>query len=136
MFLALSFFSLKDLLIFPLCFIILFLILRNRANSYKDPNIRQIYYRAFYFKLIGVFAFTILLSFILKEEIRHYTTRVHKTSGRLLLLIPIIFGWHYFLKNLPIKALFSIFFITMDMRMISLIIICSMQPIFFLPSWR
>jgi len=66
MILALSFFSLKDLLIFPLCFVILFLILRSKANSYKDPKIQQIYYRAFYFKLIGVFSFTILTQFYFK----------------------------------------------------------------------
>jgi hypothetical protein len=61
-----SFFSPKDLLIFPLCFVILFLILRSRANSYKDRRMRMLYYRAFYFKLIGVFAFTLLTEFYFK----------------------------------------------------------------------
>ena len=62
----LSFFSVEDLLIFPLCFLILFLILRNRANSYKDLRIRRQYYRAFYFKLLCVFAFTLLTQFYFK----------------------------------------------------------------------
>jgi hypothetical protein len=61
-----SFFSPKDLLIFPLCFVVLFLILRSRANSYKDSRMRTLYYRAFYFKLIGVFAFTLLTEFYFK----------------------------------------------------------------------
>jgi hypothetical protein len=61
-----SFFSPKDLLIFPLCFVVLFLILRSRANSYKDSRMRMLYYRAFYFKLIGVFAFTLLTEFYFK----------------------------------------------------------------------
>lgn len=61
-----SFFSPKDLLVFPLCFVILFLILRNRANSYRDIRISSLYYRAFYFRLIGVFAFTILTEFYFK----------------------------------------------------------------------
>jgi len=66
MVLLLSFFSNKDLLLFPACFLILFLILRNRANSYSDIRIRSLYYRAFYFKLIGVLAFTLLTEFYFK----------------------------------------------------------------------
>src|SRR6266516_2481207 len=66
MYLLLSFFSVQDLLIFPLCFVILFLILRNRANNYKDGRMRRLYYRAFYFKMIGVFAFTLLTEFYFK----------------------------------------------------------------------
>jgi hypothetical protein len=66
MVLLLSFFSLKDLLIFPLCFVILFLILRNQANRYRDIRISSLYYRAFNFRLIGVFAFTVLTQFYFK----------------------------------------------------------------------
>jgi hypothetical protein len=61
-----SFFSGRDLLIFPLCFLALFFILRGRANCYKDPRMRMLYYRAFYVKLIGVFAFTLLTEFYFK----------------------------------------------------------------------
>jgi len=61
-----SFFSGEDLLIFPLCFIVLFLILRSQANTYKDPRMRMLYFRAFYFKMIGVFAFTLLTQFYFK----------------------------------------------------------------------
>ncbi len=60
------FFSGFDLLIFPVCFLILFFVLRNRANRHKDNNIKMLYYRAFYFKLICVFAFTILTEFYFK----------------------------------------------------------------------
>jgi len=62
----LSFFSGEDLLIFPLCFLILFFILRGRADSYKDLRIRNLYFRAFYFKLICVFVFTLLTQFYFK----------------------------------------------------------------------
>src|SRR5258705_5689770 len=61
-----SFFSGQDLLVFPLCFVVLFFILRSQANSYKDPRMRMLYYRAFYFKLICVFAFTLLTQFYFK----------------------------------------------------------------------
>ncbi|MES1197804.1 MAG: DUF2142 domain-containing protein, partial [Chitinophagaceae bacterium] len=64
--LLLIFFSPKDLLIFPLCFAVLFLIIRNRANSYRDIRINSLYHRAFNFRLIGVFTFTILTEFYFK----------------------------------------------------------------------
>ncbi len=66
MILLARFFSLSDLAVFPLCFVILFFILRTKANQQKDPRIRALYYRAFYFKLICVFAFTILTEFYFK----------------------------------------------------------------------
>jgi len=66
MFILVSFFSGEDLLIFPLCFAVLFFILRSRANSYKDFRMRILYFRAFYFKVIGVFAFTLLTQFYFK----------------------------------------------------------------------
>jgi hypothetical protein len=62
-FFLVSFFSGQDLLIFPLCYVILFFILRSQANRYKDPRMRVLYYRAFYFKMICVFAFTLLTEF-------------------------------------------------------------------------
>src|SRR5437762_10857455 len=66
MVLLVSFFSGNDLLIFPLCFAVLFFILRSQANNYKDARMRMLYFRAFYFKLIGVFAFTLLTQFYFK----------------------------------------------------------------------
>ncbi len=61
-----SFFSGQDLLVFPLCFVVLFFILRSQANRYKDPRMRMLYFRAFYFKMICVFAFTLLTQFYFK----------------------------------------------------------------------
>ena len=61
-----TFFSGEDLLIFPLCFLILFFILRGKANSYSDPRMRTLYFRAFYFKILCVFAFTLLTEFYFK----------------------------------------------------------------------
>lgn len=66
MLLVLSFFSVSDLAIFPLCFFVLFLILRARAKRNKDPKIIQLYYRAFYFKLICVFVFVLLTQYYFK----------------------------------------------------------------------
>ncbi|MEO7923981.1 MAG: hypothetical protein ABIR30_09895 [Chitinophagaceae bacterium] len=60
------FFSLADLAIFPACFLILFFIIRNRARRNKDPRIQRLYFRAFYFKLICVFIFTMLTEFYFK----------------------------------------------------------------------
>ena len=63
----LSYFSLIDLAIFPACFLILFLIIRTKANSYKsDPKIQSLYFRAFKFKMICVIMFVILTQFYFK----------------------------------------------------------------------
>lgn len=64
--LLVSFFSWSDILFFPVCFAALFFILRNRANKVRDPRIRKIYYRAFYFKVICVIFFTLLSQFYFK----------------------------------------------------------------------
>jgi hypothetical protein len=66
MLLALSFFSATDLAIFPLCFLVMFFIIRAKAKKYRDENIKRLYFRAFYFKLICVFAFTMLTQFYFK----------------------------------------------------------------------
>jgi hypothetical protein len=60
------FFSPSDLLWLPLCLGVLFYILKNRANRNTDPKIRQLYFRAFYFKLIVVILFTLLTEFYFK----------------------------------------------------------------------
>lgn len=61
--LLVSYFSGQDLLIFPICFVLMYFILNGRASAYKDPRMRSLYFRAFYFKLICVFAFTLLTEF-------------------------------------------------------------------------
>ncbi len=66
MFFLASFFSLTDLAIFPACFLLLFFIIRAKARSQKDNRIKMLYFRAFYFKLICVFAFVMLTQFYFK----------------------------------------------------------------------
>lgn len=66
MILLARFFSEIDLLAFPACFLVLFFIIRNRAKRNKDPKIKMLYFRAFYFKLICVFVFTLLTEFYFK----------------------------------------------------------------------
>lgn len=60
------FFSTADLFYFPACFLILFFIIRAKAKANKDERIKMLYYRAFYFKLICVLAFTLLTEFYFK----------------------------------------------------------------------
>ena len=66
MVLLIRFFSAADLAIFPLCFIVCFFIIRAKARRYKDERIKFLYFRAFYFKVICVFAFTMLTEFYFK----------------------------------------------------------------------
>jgi hypothetical protein len=66
MLLALRFFSINDLVLAPLCLLILYGIIRNRAEKNKDPQIRKIYYRGFYFKIICVLAYTFVSEFVFK----------------------------------------------------------------------
>ena len=66
MLLALRFFSVNDIVLAPLCLLILYAIIRNRAERNKDPQIRKIYYRGFYFKIICVLAYTFVSEFIFK----------------------------------------------------------------------
>ncbi len=66
MILALRFFSVNDLVLAPICLLILYAIIRSRAEKNKDPQIRKIYYRGFYFKIICVLAYTFVSEFIFK----------------------------------------------------------------------
>lgn len=66
MFLLARFFSPFDLMVFPFCLLLLFIIFRNRVNTNKDPRIRKLFYRAFAFKIICVLAFTLLTEFYFK----------------------------------------------------------------------
>lgn len=51
------FFSLDDIFLAPLCLIILYAIIRSKAEK-QTPQLRNIYYRAFYFKIFCVLAYT------------------------------------------------------------------------------
>jgi hypothetical protein len=66
MLLLAQFFKGYDLVLFPVCYLVLFYILKNRANKNKDPKIRSLYYRAFYFKVIAVVLFTLITEFYFK----------------------------------------------------------------------
>ena len=66
MLLALRFFSINDILLVPLCLVILFAIVRNRAESPRNASIRNIYYRGFYFKVFFVLAYATLAEFVFK----------------------------------------------------------------------
>jgi len=61
--LAITFFSINDFFLVPLCLIIFYAIIRNRAHACKDESIRKYYYRFFYFKIFCVFAYTIVTEF-------------------------------------------------------------------------
>ncbi len=58
MLLALRFFTVNDFVFAPICLIILYAILRNRAERNTDPEVKIIYYRGFYFKIVCVLAYT------------------------------------------------------------------------------
>lgn len=64
MFLALRFFSVNDIVLAPLCFLLLLMIVRNRANRTKDPFLQKLYYRGFYFKVFCVLAYTFVTEFV------------------------------------------------------------------------
>ncbi len=66
MLLALRFFAIDDLIMAPFCLLLLFAILRNRAEKNKDANVRRMYYKGFYFKIICVLAYTFVTEFIFK----------------------------------------------------------------------
>ncbi|MBS1570904.1 MAG: hypothetical protein JST62_00705 [Bacteroidetes bacterium] len=66
MLLALRFFSINDIVLGPLCVLILFFIIRSKAERQTDPTLRNIYYRGFYFKVLCVLAFTFVTEFVFK----------------------------------------------------------------------
>ncbi len=66
MLLALRFFSIDDLVLAPICLFILYSIIRSKAEKKKDPKIRKLYYRAFYFKVFCVLAYTFVTEFVFK----------------------------------------------------------------------
>jgi hypothetical protein len=66
MLLAARFFSEIDLLFFPICLLFFFFIIREKAKQNKDPKIRNLYFRAFYFKVICVVVYTLITEFYFK----------------------------------------------------------------------
>jgi hypothetical protein len=63
MLLEIKFFSINDIYLVPLCGIILYAIIRNRAKRNRDPFLKRLYFQAFYFKLFCVFAFVLITEF-------------------------------------------------------------------------
>ena len=63
MLLEITLFSVNDFFLVPLCLVIIYAILRNRARACKDENIRKYYYKAFYFRIVCAFAFAIITEF-------------------------------------------------------------------------
>jgi hypothetical protein len=63
MFLVVQFFSINDVLLAPVCFVLMFAIIRGRANACPDFDIRKYYYRAFYFKMTFVLAYVVVTEF-------------------------------------------------------------------------
>jgi hypothetical protein len=66
MYLAARFFSINDVFLVPLCLVILFALVRSRAERPENKAIKKIYYRGFAFKVISVFAYTAVTEFIFK----------------------------------------------------------------------
>lgn len=63
MFLDILFFSFSDLYLVPVCLLLLYAILRSRANRVQDKNVQKLYYQAFYFKIACVLAYSIITEF-------------------------------------------------------------------------
>jgi hypothetical protein len=61
--LGVTFFSINDFFLVPLCLILLYAVIRSRANANKDESIRKYYFRAFYFKIFCVFAYAMFTEF-------------------------------------------------------------------------
>lgn len=66
MYLAARFFSINDIYLVPLCLLILFAVVRGRAERPENKAIRNIYYRGFAFKVFFVFAYTLVTEFVFK----------------------------------------------------------------------
>lgn len=61
-----NYFILLDIVLFPFCFLVFFFIIRAKANKYRDKRIKNLYYRAFYFKVVCVLLFTAITAFYFK----------------------------------------------------------------------
>jgi len=58
-----NFFSVNDFFLVPVCILLMYAIVRNRATNCKDPNVEKLYYKAFYFKIFCVFAYVLVMVF-------------------------------------------------------------------------
>ncbi|HMU46635.1 MAG TPA: hypothetical protein PKC72_09715 [Chitinophagaceae bacterium] len=84
MLLALNFFSINDVFLFPLCVLILFAIIRNKAEDPKNVAYKKIYYRGFFYKVFFVLAYTTVTEFIFKGgDTRLYYQGVHDLRAAL-----------------------------------------------------
>jgi len=61
--LEIKLFSANDFFLVPLCLVIIYAVIRNRANACRDESIRKYYYRGFYFRVVFAFLFTIVTEF-------------------------------------------------------------------------
>jgi len=59
-FLALRFFSVDDFYLVPICIIFLFVFVRYKANRQIDPEIKKLYYQAFWYRVFFVFSFAFI----------------------------------------------------------------------------
>jgi heme/copper-type cytochrome/quinol oxidase subunit 2 len=64
--LAIDFIAPLDVILFPVAFAIFYFIIRARANRQKEERLKRLYFRAFYFKVICVIAFTLITQFYFK----------------------------------------------------------------------
>lgn len=63
MFLVIQFFDINDIILVPVCLVLMYAIIRGRANACHDMKLRKYYYRAFYWKMFFVFAYTFVTEF-------------------------------------------------------------------------
>lgn len=66
MYLSARFFSANDVFLVPLCLLILYAIVRSRAERPENKEIRNIYYRGFAFKVLFGFGYALATEYIFK----------------------------------------------------------------------
>jgi hypothetical protein len=60
------YFQAFDVLLAPLCFLILFAFMYGKTNAYKDEKLTRLFMKAFYFKIFCCIAFTCIMEFYYK----------------------------------------------------------------------
>ncbi len=63
MFDTLRFMSAEDIFLVPICLLMFYALVRFRAKRQQDAQVEKLYYRAFYFKVLCVFAYTFITEF-------------------------------------------------------------------------
>lgn len=66
MYLVARFFSINDVVLVPLCLLILFIIVRGRAERPANKEIRSLYYKGFAYKVFFVLAYAFVSEYIFK----------------------------------------------------------------------